>query len=125
MNRKQRIGVGLRHFGIALTMTMTTLTPMTQAMAAAAVERKDIPDKYKWNLADLYPSEAAWTKAKEDAGPAAAGAGQVSRPPGQVAAAAAGGAADDVRPRSRAVAAGGLRQQRCPTRTCGRRARAR
>jgi oligoendopeptidase F len=38
------------------------------AMTAAAVggaERKDVPDKYKWNLADLYPSEAAWTQAKE------------------------------------------------------------
>lgn len=35
------------------------------ASAAVAGERKDIPDKYKWNLADLYPSEGAWTKAKE------------------------------------------------------------
>jgi oligoendopeptidase F len=31
-----------------------------------ATERKDIPEKYKWNLADLYPSEAAWTKAKDE-----------------------------------------------------------
>ena len=35
------------------------------AAAATAGERKDVPDKYKWNLADLYPSEADWTKAKE------------------------------------------------------------
>src|SRR5258708_26932238 len=35
------------------------------ATAALAGERKDVPDKYKWNLADLYPSEEAWTKAKE------------------------------------------------------------
>jgi oligoendopeptidase F len=35
------------------------------AGSALAGERKDIPDKYKWNLADLYPSEADWTKAKE------------------------------------------------------------
>jgi oligoendopeptidase F len=33
-----------------------------------AGDRHDIPDKYKWNLADLYPSEAAWTNAKEDLG---------------------------------------------------------
>jgi oligoendopeptidase F len=33
--------------------------------SARAGERKDIPDKYKWNLGDLYPSEAAWTTAKE------------------------------------------------------------
>jgi len=39
---------------------------MTAAAAAhGATERKDVPDKYKWNLADLYPSEAAWTKAKD------------------------------------------------------------
>jgi oligoendopeptidase F len=32
---------------------------------AQSAERKDVPDKYKWNLGDLYPSEAAWTKAKQ------------------------------------------------------------
>ena len=37
---------------------------MTTA-AIAATQRADIPDKYKWNLADLYPSEAAWTTARE------------------------------------------------------------
>jgi oligoendopeptidase F len=36
--------------------------------SAPAGERKDVPDRYKWNLADLYPSEAAWTKAKETLG---------------------------------------------------------
>jgi oligoendopeptidase F len=36
------------------------------ATSARAGERRDVPDKYKWNLADLYPSEAAWTKAKEE-----------------------------------------------------------
>ena len=33
---------------------------------AEATERKDIPEKYKWNLADLFPSDAAWAKAKDD-----------------------------------------------------------
>jgi oligoendopeptidase F len=42
-------------FGIVV-MTATSL---------GAAERKDVPDKYKWNLADLYPSEGAWTKAKD------------------------------------------------------------
>ena len=37
---------------------------MTAAFVGAG-ERKDVPDKYRWNLADLYPSEAAWTKAKD------------------------------------------------------------
>ncbi|HVR60473.1 MAG TPA: oligoendopeptidase F [Polyangia bacterium] len=40
---------------------------MMTATAALAGERKDIPDKYKWNLADLYPSEEAWFKAKDAA----------------------------------------------------------
>jgi oligoendopeptidase F len=35
------------------------------AAAAAAKDRAEIPDKYKWNLADLYPSDAAWTQAKD------------------------------------------------------------
>ena len=33
--------------------------------SAVARERKDVPAAYKWNLSDLYPSEAAWKKAKE------------------------------------------------------------
>src|SRR4051794_24722851 len=51
-----RMRVALVWIGI-ITMTATS---------AVAGERKDVPDKYKWNLADLYPSEAAWTKAKDD-----------------------------------------------------------
>jgi oligoendopeptidase F len=29
-----------------------------------AAERSEIPEKYKWNLSDLYPSEAAWSEAR-------------------------------------------------------------
>ena len=35
---------------------------------AFAVERSAIPQKYTWNLADIYPSLAAWTEAKEALG---------------------------------------------------------
>src|SRR3954464_2573455 len=28
-------------------------------------DRAKIPDQYKWNLADIYPTEAAWRAAKE------------------------------------------------------------
>jgi oligoendopeptidase F len=35
------------------------------ASGAAAKERAQIPESYKWNLADLYPSEAAWTAAHD------------------------------------------------------------
>src|SRR3954469_7075059 len=28
-------------------------------------DRAKVPDRYKWNLADLYPSDEAWRAAKE------------------------------------------------------------
>ena len=34
--------------------------------AAAAQERANVPEKYKWNTSDLYPSEEAWTKHKDE-----------------------------------------------------------
>jgi len=41
---------------------------MTAAAApVGATERKDLPEKYRWNLGDLYPAEADWTKAKDAA----------------------------------------------------------
>jgi oligoendopeptidase F len=33
---------------------------------AVARERSEIPEKYRWNLADLYPSDAAWKAARDD-----------------------------------------------------------
>ena len=50
-----RTRLALVWFGI-IFMTATSL---------GAAERKDVPDKYKWNLSDLYASEGAWTKAKD------------------------------------------------------------
>src|SRR5215472_13001477 len=38
---------------------------LTLTVAAQERDRANIPDKYKWNLADLYPSDAAWRAAKE------------------------------------------------------------
>src|SRR5512135_3479315 len=28
-------------------------------------DRSKVPDQYKWNLTDIYPSDAAWKSAKE------------------------------------------------------------
>jgi len=39
---------------------------LAAAPAAGAKERSEIPDKYKWNLADLYPSEQAWSQARAE-----------------------------------------------------------
>jgi hypothetical protein len=33
---------------------------------AKAAERADVPEKYKWNAADLYPDDAAWEKKREE-----------------------------------------------------------
>lgn len=36
------------------------------ASPALARERSEIPEKYTWNLADLYPSDEAWRAARDD-----------------------------------------------------------
>jgi len=52
----RRTGLALVGFAI---MTMTTTF-------SDATERKDTPEKYKWRLGDLFQSDTAWTKAKDD-----------------------------------------------------------
>jgi oligoendopeptidase F len=38
---------------------------LTLAVAAQERDRSKIPDRYKWNLADIYASDAAWRAAKD------------------------------------------------------------
>src|SRR5262249_12371190 len=38
---------------------------LTMAARAQSRDRSQTPDKYKWNLAELYRSDAAWRSAKE------------------------------------------------------------
>jgi oligoendopeptidase F len=45
---------------------MTAVACLLGALHASAVERAQVPDRYKWNLADLYPSEQAWERARAD-----------------------------------------------------------
>src|SRR5882762_7229040 len=45
--------------------TALALAALTLAVAAQERDRSKIPDKYKWNLADIYPSDAAWRAAKD------------------------------------------------------------
>ena len=42
-----------------------TVVALTLTIAAQERDRSAIPDKYKWNLADIYPSDAAWRAAKD------------------------------------------------------------
>jgi oligoendopeptidase F len=44
---------------------VSAVLALTLTVAAQERDRSAIPDKYKWNLADLYPSDASWRAAKE------------------------------------------------------------
>lgn len=46
---------------LAVVLGLCLLAPL-----AGAAERSEIDPKYKWNLADLYPSVEAWERAKAD-----------------------------------------------------------
>jgi oligoendopeptidase F len=43
-----------------LLITLLLLIGFIAAGFAQTLERKDVPEKYKWNLADLYPTVEAW-----------------------------------------------------------------
>jgi oligoendopeptidase F len=45
--------------------TAFALLVLTLTVAAQERDRSSMPDKYKWNLADIYPSDAAWRAAKD------------------------------------------------------------
>jgi oligoendopeptidase F len=47
------------------TLALVLAAVLSAPAAPLAAERSEVPDKYKWNLADLYPSEAAWSQARE------------------------------------------------------------
>jgi oligoendopeptidase F len=54
--------MNLRTVGVlAVVLGLCLLAP-----AAPAKERSEVAAKYKWNLADLYPSPDAWQQAKQD-----------------------------------------------------------
>jgi oligoendopeptidase F len=47
------------------TVAVVAATAFTVTAIAQERDRARIPDRYKWNLAEIYPSEAAWRTAKE------------------------------------------------------------
>jgi oligoendopeptidase F len=49
-----------RLFLVAAAVAAFTLSPVAQER-----DRTKLADKYKWNLSDLYPSDAAWRTAKD------------------------------------------------------------
>src|SRR5215208_4633470 len=46
------------------TMLALALLAWTVTAGAQSRDRAHTPDKYKWNLAEIYPSDAAWRTAK-------------------------------------------------------------
>ena len=53
-----------RLFLVAAAVAAFTLSPVAQER-----DRTKIADKYKWNLTDLYPSDAAWRTEKDGSRP--------------------------------------------------------
>ena len=56
----------LSHSTLHLVFTTVALLGITLIGLAQERDRAKIPDKYKWNLSDIYPTEAAWRAAKEE-----------------------------------------------------------
>ena len=46
-------------------MTAALMVGMTGLMTAQERDRSKVSDKFKWNLAEVYPSEAAWRAEKD------------------------------------------------------------
>jgi oligoendopeptidase F len=44
---------------------VSALALLAVTLAAQEKDRASIPDAYKWNLADIYPSDASWRSAKD------------------------------------------------------------
>ena len=53
--------IRLKSYLIILFTVLFVITSFPQTK-----ERKEIPENYKWNLTDLYPSLADWQNAKKD-----------------------------------------------------------
>jgi oligoendopeptidase F len=50
---------------LRVCVVVAAISALTLPGLAQERDRAKIPDKYKWNLSDLYPSDAAWRTAKE------------------------------------------------------------
>jgi len=48
-----------------LLLIAAALSALTLSGVAQERDRSKVPDKYKWNLADLYATDADWRAAKD------------------------------------------------------------
>ncbi|ACG73052.1 oligoendopeptidase F [Anaeromyxobacter sp. K] len=51
---------------IALLAALTLAAAPAKPPAQPATSRAQVPDRYKWKLADLFPDDAAWARARAD-----------------------------------------------------------
>src|SRR4051812_18819737 len=54
----------LKQHGRAVTV-IAVIAAAAAGLVAQERDRARIPEQYKWNLADIYPSDEAWRSAKE------------------------------------------------------------
>ena len=50
---------------VRIAILMIGLTGLTLTLTGQERDRAKIPDKYKWNLTEIYPDDQAWRSAKE------------------------------------------------------------
>ena len=53
----------IRNSRAKFALVTVALFALTLAPVAQERDRAKVPDRYKWNLADVYPNEAAWRAA--------------------------------------------------------------
>ena len=56
----------MRRFSGAVTLSLTLFALAQNQALAQTRERSTIQSKYRWKLEDIYPTDEAWRKAKED-----------------------------------------------------------
>jgi len=56
----------MKRFRSFIIVLITIVVISNSQVLAQTRERAEISDKYKWNLKDLYPSDEAWNKAKQE-----------------------------------------------------------
>src|SRR5258706_16133208 len=59
------MSLSINCFQSRLFFTAGAVAALTFSAFAQERDRAKIPDKYKWNLADIYPSDEAWRAAKD------------------------------------------------------------
>lgn len=52
-------------FPLLASLVLVPVILVTTSHAPNAAERTEIPERYTWNLADLYPGEASWVAARD------------------------------------------------------------